>query len=168
MVRSKSPVPSGRSREINTRVPERAYLHTLDSIFSIIRWVQAPSARTLTGVSGSSQVYKGGIISYCNEIKNKLLGVSESDLQTYGAVSGPIAIQMAKGARTALHTDIAVSVTGLAGPGADEYGNPVGTVFVGFADEKNAFSKEFHFSGDRETVRNQAICESLRIILENA
>jgi len=121
----------------------------------------------LTSVSGSSRVYKGGIISYCNEIKNRLLGVSEQDLQTYGAVSGPVALQMAQGARSALQADIAVSVTGLAGPDGDEYGNPVGTVFIGFADEHNAFARRFHFSGDREAVRNQAIRESLHIILEN-
>ena len=120
----------------------------------------------LTAVSGSSAVYKGGIISYCNEIKHALLGVDEKLLQDLGAVSGPVAREMAIGARKALAADVAVSVTGLAGPGGDEYGNPVGTVFIGYADEKTALAREYHFSGDREEVRNQAICEALKMILE--
>ena len=120
----------------------------------------------LTAVSGSSAVYKGGIISYCNEIKHALLGVEEQLLEELGAVSGPVARQMAVGARNALSADVAVSVTGLAGPGGDEYGNPVGTVFIGYADAKTALAREYHFSGDREEVRRQAICSALELILE--
>ncbi len=120
----------------------------------------------LTSVSGSSQVYKGGIVSYCNEIKHRLLGVSEELLSHFGAVSAPVAEAMAVGARTALQTDIAVSVTGLAGPGADEYGNPVGTVFLGYADENKVLSREFHFSGNREHIRNQAVESALALLLE--
>ena len=121
----------------------------------------------LTAVSGSSAVYKGGIVSYCNEIKHALLGVDENLLEELGAVSGPVAREMAIGARNALSADVAVSVTGLAGPGGDEYGNPVGTVFIGYADAKTALAREYHFSGDREEVRNQAICSALELILEN-
>lgn len=120
----------------------------------------------LTAVSGSSAVYKGGIVSYCNEIKHALLGVDEKLLEELGAVSGPVAREMAIGARNALSADVAVSVTGLAGPGGDEYGNPVGTVFIGYADAKTALAREYHFSGDREEVRNQAICSALKLILE--
>ena len=119
----------------------------------------------LTAVSGSSAVYKGGIISYTNEIKKNLLGVPAAMLAQYGAVSEPVAQAMAEGARKALQTDIAVSVTGLAGPGGDEYGNPVGTVFIGYADKTKSYAKEFHFAGNREDVRNQAICESLIMVL---
>ena len=120
----------------------------------------------LTGVSGSSAVYKGGIISYCNEVKHRILGVDEIVLNEIGAVSAPVAKAMASGARKVLGADIAVSVTGLAGPGGDEFGNPVGTVFLGYADEKCVLSKEFHFSGDREAVRNQAIDAALLMILQ--
>lgn len=120
----------------------------------------------LTAVSGSSAVYKGGIVSYCNEIKHALLGVDEKLLEELGAVSGPVAREMAIGARNALSADVAVSVTGLAGPGGDEYGNPVGTVFIGYADAKTALAREYHFSGDREEVRRQAICSALELILE--
>lgn len=122
----------------------------------------------LTAIPGSSSVYRGGIISYCNEIKHRLLGVDEQLLKQYGAVSGPVAKAMAQGARTALDTDVAVSVTGLAGPGGDEFGNPVGTVFLGYADDKTSFSMEFHFSGEREAVRNQAIRAAMNLILQYA
>ena len=85
----------------------------------------------LTAVPGSSSVYKGGIISYTNWVKHHLLGVDEGLLETVGAVSAPVAEAMARGARQALQADVAVSVTGLAGPGGDEFGNPVGTVYIG-------------------------------------
>lgn len=120
----------------------------------------------LTGVSGSSAVFKGGIISYCNEVKHKVLGVDQIILDTIGAVSAPVAEAMASGARRVLDADIAVSATGLAGPGGDEFGNPVGTVFIGYSDCKATFAREYHFSGNREDVRNQAIESALGLILE--
>ena len=120
----------------------------------------------LTAVSGASNVYKGGIVSYTNEVKHKLLGVDASLLEREGAVSAPVAEAMAVGARRALDADIAVSVTGLAGPGGDEFGNPVGTVFIGYADESVVVSRHFLFEGDRETVRAQAVDAALALILE--
>ena len=92
----------------------------------------------LTAIPGSSSVYKGGIISYTNWVKENVLGVSGEILETYGAVSGPVAEAMAIGVREKLQADVAVSVTGLAGPGGDEYGNPVGTVYIGYADRRCA------------------------------
>ncbi len=120
----------------------------------------------LTAVPGSSAVYKGGIISYCNELKQGLLGVPAALLEAYGAVSGPVVQAMAEGARRVCRTDAAVSVTGLAGPDGDEWGNPVGTVFIGYADENRALARKFHFSGDREEVRRQAVDAALALILE--
>ena len=120
----------------------------------------------LTAVPGSSAVYKGGIISYTNWVKQNLLGVDDHLLETLGAVSAPVAEAMAVGARRALQSDVAVSVTGLAGPGGDEYGNPVGRVYIGYADEKLSISLEFTFSGDRDAVRRQAVEAALRIILQ--
>ncbi len=120
----------------------------------------------LTAVPGSSEVYKGGIISYTNEIKTKLLGVSPELLQQQGAVSEAVACAMAEGAKEALQTDIAVSVTGLAGPGGDEYGNPVGTVFVGIADASGVKVKKFLFSGNRKQVRAAAVEAALDWLLQ--
>lgn len=123
--------------------------------------------KVLTAVPGSSRVFKGGIISYCNEIKESLLAVPGELLESRGAVCAPVAEAMARGAREALNADISVSVTGLAGPGGDEFGNPVGTVFIGYSDENRCFSRQFHFTGDRESVRKQAINQALSLILEH-
>lgn len=120
----------------------------------------------LTAVPGASSVYKGGIISYCNEVKHDLLGVSEEMLARFGAVSAPVAEAMAEGARGALQADVAVSVTGLAGPSGDEFGNRVGTVFIGYADASRTVSRKFVFDGDRENVRQCAIEAALQLILE--
>ena len=121
----------------------------------------------LTAISGSSEVYKGGIISYTNEVKIRQLGVDPDILIQEGAVSAAVAEAMAIGARNALNADIAVSVTGLAGPGGDDFGNPVGTVFIGYADKNKSTFQKFLFSGDRETVRNEAIRAALKLILLN-
>ena len=120
----------------------------------------------LTAVPGSSRVYKGGIISYTNWVKEHLLNVDGSLLEQVGAVSAPVAEAMARGARAALQADAAVSVTGLAGPGGDEFGNPVGTVFIGYCDEKTCLSRKFLFDGTREEIRTAAIREALLLVLE--
>lgn len=120
----------------------------------------------ITEVSGASQVFKGGIISYCNEVKHRILGVDETVLDTLGAVSAPVAEAMAAGARRVLHADVAVSVTGLAGPGGDEYGNPQGRIFIGYSDEKTLTHRMYTLPGDREAVRQGAVEAALRLILE--
>lgn len=120
----------------------------------------------LTAIPGSSKVYKGGIISYCNEVKANQLRVPQDVLDREGAVSQPVAEAMATGAKEVLNADIAVSVTGLAGPDADEYGNSVGTVFIGYADRDRVCSKEFHFTGDRDNIRKQAIYAALNFVLQ--
>ena len=120
----------------------------------------------LTGVAGSSAVYAGGIISYTNAVKQELLGVPQDILAEFGAVSAPVAKAMAAGVRSRLHSDIAISVTGLAGPGGDDFGNPVGTVFLGYSDEKVTFTRQYLFEGDRESVRKQAVIAALDLILE--
>ena len=120
----------------------------------------------LTSVSGSSAVYKGGIICYTNWVKQHMLGVDADLLETVGAVSEPVARAMAVGARNRLQADIAVSVTGLAGPGGDEYGNPVGCVYIGYCDETVTLVRQFTFTGDRDSVRQQAVDEALKLILE--
>ena len=86
-------------------------------------------------------------------------------MQNVGPVSAPVAEAMASGVRKALEADVAVSVTGLAGPAGDEYGNPVGTVFIGYSDSKVTTVQHCLFSGDRESIRNQTIREALRLIL---
>lgn len=120
----------------------------------------------VTAVSGASAVYKGGVVSYTNEIKHRILGVPEEILTQYGAVSPETARYMASGVRKLLQADVAVSVTGLAGPGGDAFGNPVGTVFIGYEDAAGSSVKHFVFSGSRDEIRSQTIREALRLILQ--
>ena len=119
----------------------------------------------ITAIAGSSAVYKGGVISYQNEIKERVLGVDATALLEYGAVSEIVALQMAVGVRRVMQTDVGVSVTGLAGPGGDAYGNPVGTVFIGYSDGAKTLSRKYLFEGNRDAVREQAIAAALRLIL---
>ena len=119
----------------------------------------------LTDISGSSSVYKGGIISYTNWVKENLLGVPTEILVQKGAVSEETAKAMAVGVRKQLRTTMAVSVTGIAGPDTDEFHTPVGTVYIGYADAKTSFAKKFFFSGDRCSIRQQATCAALEILL---
>ena len=120
----------------------------------------------ITAVSGASAVYKGGVISYTNAVKNQILGVPESVLDKFGAVSEQSARAMAAGVRKLLDADVAVSVTGLAGPGADEFGHPVGTVFIGYADENTVLVRHCTFCGSREEIREQTVVTALQLILE--
>lgn len=120
----------------------------------------------LTAVPGSSSVYKGGIICYTNWVKEHVLGVPGELLEEYGAVSGQVAAAMAECARERLQADIAVSVTGLAGPDGDDRGNPIGMVYIGYCDARQTCAKSFLFKGCREAVREQAICAALEIVLK--
>lgn len=120
----------------------------------------------LTSVEGSSAVYKGGVISYTNSVKEAVLGVNPQILSAYGAVSSQTAQAMAFGVRELLHSDFAVSTTGLAGPGGDDFGNPVGTVYIGIAGDFGVFSKHYIFDGEREQVRKQAVEAALKLLLD--
>ncbi|MBQ9762621.1 MAG: CinA family protein [Oscillospiraceae bacterium] len=120
----------------------------------------------ITAVSGASKVFVGGVISYTNEVKNQVLGVEQAVLDKFGAVSAPVAGAMASGVRNLLKSDVAVSVTGLAGPGGDDFGNPVGTVCIGYADRHQTLAKQYRFYGDRDDIRQQSIRAALELILE--
>jgi len=121
--------------------------------------------KALTCIPGSSEVYKGGIISYTNFVKEQVLGVDAAVLERYGAVSKETAEEMAKGVRRLLQADVSISVTGLAGPGGGDFGNNVGTVFIGCETDSDLIVKEYHFSGDRDSVRRQAVIAALELIL---
>lgn len=122
----------------------------------------------ITAVPGASRVYAGGIICYTNEVKNQVLGVEQAVLDKFGAVSAPVAGAMASGVRNLLKSDVAVSVTGLAGPGGDDFGNPVGTVCIGYADKRQTLAKQYRFYGDRDDIRQQAVRAALELVLEMA
>ena len=114
-------------------------------------------AKRLTDVAGASQVFCGGVVSYTNEVKMRLLGVKEETLAQFGSVSGETAREMAEGVRKATGADVAVSVTGVAGPSSDEMGNVVGTVFIAFSSEQETISEKLQLSGDREKIREQSV-----------
>lgn len=120
----------------------------------------------ITAVPGASKVFVGGVISYTDWVKANILGVDQQVLDKYGAVSNPVAGAMASGIRNVMKADVAVSVTGLAGPGGDEYGNPVGTVCIGYSDKRQTFAKQYRFYGDRDDIREAAIRAALELVLE--
>lgn len=122
-------------------------------------------AKRITDVPGASEVFECGIISYANEIKHKVLGVSEDDLNKYGAVSEPVAKQMAQGALKVSGADIAVSVTGIAGPDSDSTCKPVGLVYIGLADKENVWVREIRTSRrDRSYNRYVSASNALNMI----
>lgn len=121
-------------------------------------------AGALTSVPHSSVVVQGGIISYSNEVKRCELGVSGSDLESHGAVSEPVALQMAQGARMKLSTTLAVSVTGVAGPGGGSEEKPVGTVWFAIASPAGTKAEVRHFTGDRSAVRAQTVSHALELL----
>ena len=106
-------------------------------------------ASLITSVSGSSEYYKGSVVSYCNEVKADVLGVSRADLEKYGAVSSTVAEQMASGVRSLLKTDYAVATTGIAGPTGGSEEKPVGTVWIAVASPTKVVSRKYVFGKDR-------------------
>ncbi len=113
-------------------------------------------AKRITDVPGASGVFMGGVVSYTNEVKMRLLGVPSSLLDEYGAVSPEVAKAMCEGVQRATGAAYGASVTGVAGPDKDDRGNEVGTVFVGITDGTNTQVHDLHLSGSREDIRQAA------------
>ncbi len=118
----------------------------------------------LTSISGSSAVVRGGITSYATGVKSDVLDVPESVISEFGVVSTQVARHMAQGARKDLACNVAVAVTGIAGPSGAEPGKPVGTVCFACASDAGITAQRKHFEGDRNQVRMQTTCEALRMI----
>ena len=121
-------------------------------------------AKRLTDVPGASQVFLGGVVSYTNEVKNHVLGVPASLLEACGAVSEPVARAMAMGVRVLTGSDLAVAVTGLAGPDGDDRGNPVGTVFAALSAPEGVFVRRLALNGDRERIRTLTAHHALDLL----
>ncbi len=120
----------------------------------------------ITNVPGSSEYFTGGVIAYAYEAKVNLLAVSWDTLKAYGAVSRETVLEMAAGARRSLQADIAVSVSGIAGPGGGMPGKPVGTVWVGLAALQGQWARLFCFQGDREQIKAKASEAALTLLLD--
>ena len=124
-------------------------------------------AKRITDVPGASLVFMGGVVSYTDTVKHRVLGVPAEMLEEYGAVSAPVARAMAEGARKATTADLAVSVTGVAGPERDERGNAVGTVFIGFSSPEETVAERFDFGEkNRAEIRALSAEEAFKLLEE--
>ena len=113
-------------------------------------------AKRITDLPGASAVFPGGVVSYCDAVKAAVLGVPEDVLTRHGAVSEPVARAMAEGVRRLTGSDLALSVTGVAGPERDERGNPVGLVYIALAAPEGTRVETCRFAGDRRAIRAAA------------
>jgi len=120
----------------------------------------------ITNVPGSSEYFLGGLVAYANEAKVALLGVSWDTLNTKGAVSQETVLEMARGARRILNTDIAVAVTGIAGPGGGTPEKPVGTTWIGLVAKQGEWTRLFQFSGNREQNKISSANAALQMLLD--
>ena len=114
-------------------------------------------AKAMTDQAGSSAYVMGGLVTYSNHAKHALLGVSEQTLAEHGAVSEPVVQQMVAGALRASGASVAVSISGVAGPGGGSNAKPVGTVWFAWGSADNISTGLKHFNGDRDQVRRQAV-----------
>ncbi len=125
-------------------------------------------ADTITDVAGSSGYFLGGLVSYSNEAKERLLGVPAEQLAAHGAVSAQVAQAMARGARQRFGSDLAVSVTGVAGPGGGSASKPVGLTYVCLDGAFGCEVRRFTFGGDRAANKEAAARTALEMLLEGA
>jgi PncC family amidohydrolase len=123
-------------------------------------------AHILTNVSGSSEYFDRGVISYSNKAKMELLGVPERLLKNYGAVSKEVAAAMAKAIQHRSQVDIGIATTGIAGPTGGTKDKPVGLVFIGVSTKDAIVVKEFRFAGDRITNKDSTCTAALDLLLE--
>ena len=120
----------------------------------------------ITDIPGSSEYFLGSVVAYAYQAKVALLGVSWDTLNSRGAVSRETVLEMARGARQVLSTDIAVSVSGIAGPGGGTAEKPVGTTWIGMVTGDGEWAKLFHFSGARAQVKDAAAGAALQFLLD--
>ena len=120
----------------------------------------------ITNVPGSSEYFMGGVISYAYEAKVSILGVSWNTLKNYGAVSHETVLEMARGAKKIFNVDVAVSISGIAGPGGGSEDKPVGTTWVGLVATDGEWTREFHFDGDREENKASSADAALQMLLD--
>ena len=143
----------------------RAFSHSGLTIACAESLTAGMVSSTIADVPGASSVLRGGAVTYVNEIKEHVLGVSRESIERYTEVSHQVAREMARGARELFGSDVAVSLTGYAGPGGGTELDPVGTVYLGIADKQHVSSWRCTFDGDRSSVRMQAAAEALELCL---
>lgn len=125
-------------------------------------------ASAITDVPGSSAVFGYGMVTYSNEAKTAILGVKEETLEKFGAVSEETAYEMVRGLQRVSGADVAISVTGIAGPGGGSEQKPVGLVYMGLAKGEEVYVKKNLFSGSRDEIRHQTVSTALHFIAEKS
>ena len=120
----------------------------------------------ITNISGSSEYFMGGMVTYSNESKAKHLGVPLDDIKKHGAVSSLVARKMAQGVRKAFHTTFGLSTTGVAGPTGGTKRSPIGRVFIGLADGKRTWVRKLDLKGNRREIKEKAGERSLEFLYE--
>ncbi|OGT37912.1 MAG: hypothetical protein A3F12_07170 [Gammaproteobacteria bacterium RIFCSPHIGHO2_12_FULL_38_14] len=121
----------------------------------------------ITSIPGSSTWFERGFVTYSNESKIEILGVKTETLEKYGAVSRETAIEMAEGALKKSHANIALAITGIAGPDGGSKEKPVGTVWIALADSQSTVASCTVYQGDRNIIRNKTIEDSFQLLLQN-
>lgn len=123
-------------------------------------------AKVITDLPGSSAWFNGSLVTYANEAKQQILGVSKSTLDEFGAVSSETVVEMSTGVLAHMDADVALSISGIAGPGGGSDDKPVGLVWFSWGGRDNPVRTESHvFEGDREAVRRQAVERALQLLL---
>lgn len=120
--------------------------------------------KRITDVPGSSNYFRGGVVSYSNDSKIKILNVKAKDIKQKGAVSSEVAKAMANGVKKLLDSDYGVSITGIAGPTGETENKPIGLVYIAIADREKTYSKVYHFTGTRDIIREQAVQAALNLL----
>jgi nicotinamide-nucleotide amidase len=174
--REQEAILSAAAHELDRILGDTVYAHDLVSLPRVIQDLMQARGETLavaesctggllgaaiTSEDGSSTYYRGGVLSYANEVKANLLGVDPAEIDRSGAVSRPVVEAMARGARDSVGADWALAVTGIAGPGGGTPEKPVGTTWIAVAGPTGAWSGRYRFTGDRQRNRRLAVAAAL-------
>ena len=155
------------NKEIEDKVKElsRRIVGTRQIVVTAESLTGGMISAALTSIPGASEWFERGFVTYSNEAKSQMIGVSEATLLNHGAVSEPVVVEMAIGALRAARADYAISVSGIAGPDGGSAEKPVGTVWFGVASANGqGVTQRECFSGDRESVRRQATAYALKLL----
>ncbi len=157
--------PSDRVRRLAVELGE-ALLARAWHVTTVESCTGGGVAQAITSVAGSSEWFDMGFVTYANRAKQALVGVTRESLEQEGAVSETVVRQMADGARKRAGADLAVAISGIAGPGGGTPDKPVGTVWFAWADAESTETRCLQFDGDRDSIREQAVYRALAGLLD--
>lgn len=124
-------------------------------------------AQVMTAIAGSSNWFERGFVTYSNVSKQEMLGVTENQLNQYGAVSEQTVLAMVKGALSRSQAHVGIAVSGVAGPSGGTIEKPVGTVWIAYSHPQKQWAKLYHFKGDRQSIRQQTVITALQELIED-